>query len=68
MPLTADDRRIEEALTCYDSLNTAVEQAGGGHFSLHYLRNMNAFELLKILAPNHIRFEYRPPRDANSAN
>jgi len=41
------------------SLGLAMEQAGGG-VDYSNLDNMTAVGLLKLLAPNHIRFSYCP--------
>ena len=42
------------------SLGLAMEQAGGG-VDYSNLDNMTAVGLLKLLAPNHIRFSYCQP-------
>lgn len=43
-----------------ESLDKAMHDAGGGRLELPDLEEMSALDLLLHLAPNRIRFEYKP--------
>lgn len=45
-----------------DSLNKAVEEAGGTTISFERLRQMSALELFTLLATNNVRFNYKEDR------
>ena len=58
---------IQDTIECFESLNSAICQAHGGGMTVRRLRAITAFDLLLLLAPNHIKFTYSPP-NADIAN
>lgn len=49
---------VFNALDTKDSLDEAMEAAGGARMSVKHLRSMSALELLDLLSTNKIRFRY----------
>lgn len=47
----------------HQSLNIAVEKAGGGMWYLDTLEKTSALDFMMLLAPNGIRFVFEDPND-----
>jgi len=60
-PASPANDALQDGIECFDSLNRAIEQAGGGHWTVAGLQSLSAFELLALIAPNNIRFRYEGP-------
>jgi hypothetical protein len=55
-------REVRAFLEMYESLNTALDKAGGGGYTIHDLDNMTVVGLIQRLATNNVRFIYTGPK------
>ena len=54
---------LNDGMEIIDSLNTAIERAGGSHISIKELQSMTAIGFLSMICTNNIRFTYINPKD-----
>jgi hypothetical protein len=50
---------------CLDSLNVALDLAGGRPYDFHELKDISAYHLVHLIAPNKIRFNYEEETNDN---
>ncbi len=58
---------MEHGIEMYESLNVAVDKAGGSPFLISDLKTMTVLELFSTLAPNNVRFVCNKPEDKKEA-
>jgi hypothetical protein len=59
----SNEKNQEDAMKMINSLDIAIQKAGGSIFTIERLKEMSAFDLIKTLCTNNIIFVYAEEKE-----